>query len=108
MIMLKKVKEIFTSFKGPKILCGDFNLRPDTESIKMLESDMKNLIIEYGVTSTRSNLHTRLEKFADYIMASDDVRVNNFEVINKHVSDHLPLLLEFAVLDRPLRIYQSS
>lgn len=94
---MKKVKNIFTSFNGPKILCGDFNLRPDTKSIKMLEVDMKNLIIEYGVTNTRSNLHKRVEKFADYIMVSDDVRVNNFEVINKDISDHLPLVLDFSV-----------
>lgn len=93
---MKIVKEIFTSFDGPKILAGDFNLRPDTESIRMLENDMKNLIIEYGVTSTRSNLHKRPEKFADYIMVSGKVQVNNFEVIDRHVSDHLPLLLKFS------------
>ncbi|MBI4097444.1 MAG: endonuclease/exonuclease/phosphatase family protein [Candidatus Levybacteria bacterium] len=94
---MRKVKKIFSSFPGPKILAGDFNLRPDTKSIKMLEEDMINLIIEYGVTNTRSNLHKREEKFADYIMVSDKVRVNNFEVIDKHVSDHLPLLLDFSV-----------
>lgn len=94
---MEKVKKIFTSFNGPKILCGDFNLRPDTKSIKMLEEDMKNLIIDYGVTSTRSNLHKRVEKFADYIMVSDHVHVNNFEVINRDISDHLPLVLDFSV-----------
>ncbi len=94
---MKKVKKIFSAFSGPKILCGDFNLRPDTQSIKMLEEDMKNLIIEYGATSTRSKLHTRVEKFADYIMVSDKVKVNDFEVINEHVSDHLPLMLDFSV-----------
>lgn len=94
---MKKVKKLFTSFDGPKILCGDFNLRPDTKSIKMLERDMKNLIIDYGVTGTRSNLHKRVEKFADYIIVSDHVDVNNFEVINRDISDHLPLLLDFSV-----------
>jgi len=88
---MKKVKKIFSAFSGPKILCGDFNLRPDTKSIRILEEDMKNLIIEYGVTSTRSNLHTRVEKFADYIMVSDGIKVNEFGVINKDVSDHRPL-----------------
>lgn len=94
---MQKVKKIFTSFNGPKILCGDFNLRPDTKSIKMFEKDMRNLIIEYAVTGTRSNLHKRAEKFADYIMVSEDVRVNSFEVVNKDVSDHLPLMLDFSV-----------
>lgn len=94
---IKKVKKIFSSFKGPKILAGDFNLRPDTKSIKMLEEDMKNLIVEYEIASTRSNLHKKVEKFADYIMISDEIHVDNFEVINKNVSDHLPLLLDFSI-----------
>lgn len=93
---MKIVKKVFSKFKGPKILCGDFNLRPDTESVRMLENDMKNLIIEYGVTNTRSNLHKKTEKFADYIMVSNDVEINNFEVINKDISDHLPLMIDFT------------
>ena len=94
---MQKVKRIFSAFAGPKILAGDFNLRPDTKSIKMLEVDMKNLIIEYGVTSTRSNLHKRIEKFADYIMVSDGIKINGFEVISKDVSDHRPLILDFSI-----------
>ena len=94
--MSNKILEKTKDFKNV-ILAGDFNLRPDTKSIKMLEADMKNLIIEYGVKSTRSNLHKRPEKFADYIMVSDKIKVNNFEVIYRHVSDHLPLLLDFSI-----------
>ncbi len=93
----KKVKEIFDSFQGPMILCGDFNLRPDTKSVAMLEEKMRNLIVEYGITSTRSKLHKRTNKFADYIMTSDEVKVNKFEVLDEHVSDHLPLLLDFSI-----------
>lgn len=92
-----KVKEIFDPFVGPRILCGDFNLRPDTKSIRLLEENMKNLIIEFGITSTRSSLHKRKQKFADYIMISDEIKVNKFEAINENVSDHLPLLLDFSV-----------
>ncbi len=93
----KKVREVFDLHSGPKILCGDFNLRPDTKSMKILEENMRNLIVEYGIFSTRSKLHKRTNKFADYIMVSDEVGVNKFEVIDEHVSDHLPLLLDFSV-----------
>ena len=93
----KKIKEIFDVFKGPRILCGDFNLRPDTKSMRLLEENMRNLIVEYGIKSTRSKHHKRTNKFADYIMVSDKVKVNNFEVMNEHVSDHLPLILDFSV-----------
>lgn len=91
------IKQVFDSFKGPRILCGDFNLHPDTKSMRLLEEHMKNLIMEFGITSTRSKLHKRANKFADYIMTSDEINVEGFEVVNKNVSDHLPLLLEFSV-----------
>lgn len=93
----KKIKEIFDPFNGPKILCGDFNLIHNTKSMDMLEEDMKNLIKEFNIKSTRSKLHKRRQKFADYILVSDKVKVSKFEALNDVVSDHLPLLLDFKV-----------
>jgi exonuclease III len=92
---MEKVKQIFDEFNGAKILCGDFNLGPKTKSIKMLEDKFKNLIVEYKITNTRSKFHTRNEKFADYILVSPDVKINEFKVIDEQVSDHLPLFLDF-------------
>jgi len=93
---MEKVKEIFDNFNGPKVLCGDFNLHPDTKSVKILEEKMKNLIIEYKVTNTRSKFYTRNEKFADYILVSPDINIKDFSVLDEHVSDHLPLFLDFG------------
>ncbi len=56
---------------------------------------MRNLVKEFGVKSTRSKLYTKPVKFADYILVSNDVKVNKFDVINMEVSDHLPLFLDF-------------
>ena len=78
-----------------KILCGDFNLLPNTESLAILSEDMKNLVKDFDITSTRSKLYTKPEKFADYILVSPDVSVKKFTVMQDEVSDHLPLLLEF-------------
>jgi hypothetical protein len=93
----KKIKEIFDPFTGPKILCGDFNLIHNTKSMDILEQQMKNLIKEFNVKSTRSSLHKRKQKFAYYILVSDDVKINNFKALNDTVSDHLPLYLDFSV-----------
>jgi endonuclease/exonuclease/phosphatase family metal-dependent hydrolase len=91
-----KILEFLKTFNGPRILCGDFNLNPQTESIKKLErSGLINLIRKYNITNTRSKLHTRKEKFADYIFVSPEVKVNEFKVLDKHISDHLPLYLKF-------------
>lgn len=93
----KIVKKIFDDFSGPSILCGDFNLRPDTKSMEILEEKLRNLVVEFGYKSTRSRLHKRGEKYADYMMTSDKVNVIKFEVMDNSVSDHLPLFLEFTV-----------
>lgn len=92
----QKIKEFADTIQTPKILCGDFNLRPDTVSMKMLESGMKNLIEIYKISSTRTSLYQKEEKFADYVLTSPEITVNHFEVLSHEVSDHSPLLLEFV------------
>lgn len=92
----QKIREFLEQERDAKILCGDFNLRPDTESLSILEKDMANLIKTYNITTTRSVLYTRSEKFADYILVSPEIQVENFQVLQDVVSDHLPMLLEFS------------
>lgn len=98
---VKKVKKIIDSKKGAKILVGDFNLLPETQSIKIFESNMRNLIKEFNIEKTRSNLspfssRPDFQKFADYTFVSKEVQVKSFEVPQVEISDHLPMLLQFA------------
>lgn len=86
----------FADGKKKLILCGDFNLLPDTESLKILEEGMINLIRNYGIETTRSRLYTKPDRFADYALVSPDVCVQRFEVPYVEASDHLPLVLEFS------------
>lgn len=89
----KKVRENYDRMTGKRIVCGDFNLSPDTESLKIIGNGLRDLIAEYGVVSTRSSLYTKPLKFADYMFTSPEVEVEHFEVLQDEVSDHLPLLL---------------
>lgn len=91
----KRIKDFIDTVNTPKILCGDFNLKPDTESMKILEHNMSNLVILHNITSTRSSLYLKEERFADYIFTSNEINVKKFEVLKDVVSDHLALLLEF-------------
>jgi len=77
------------------ILAGDFNLNPDTQSIKMIEEfSLKNLIKEFSITDTRTSFYKKENRFADYIFVSPDICVKNFKVLPDEVSDHAPLYLE--------------
>lgn len=98
----KRQSEMITSFLNifdcPKILCGDFNLLPDTESVQMIENaGMKNLIKEYNIDSTRTELYKKPLRLADYIFVSSGIIVNEFKVLPDVVSDHSPLYIDFDV-----------
>lgn len=90
-------KEFLDAQEGETILCGDFNLLPDTKSLVILEKGMRNLIQENNITSTRSHLYLKENKFADYMLLSEGLRVNGFKVLPDPVSDHLALLLDFTL-----------
>jgi len=91
----KKARAFLDKLEGKKVLCGDFNLLPDTESLKILEEGFVNLIKTHGINTTRSSLYEKPDKFADYTLVSPDVKVERFEVPNVNASDHLPMELEF-------------
>lgn len=84
----------------PCIVVGDFNLLPKTESIKIINETMRNLIDEYNIKTTRPTFDDGLDKgdlVCDYIFVNDKVKVNDFKVVDNKVSDHLPLVLDFDI-----------
>jgi hypothetical protein len=99
----RQIAEFLTLEKGEKILGGDFNLMPQTESVKIIESaGMKDLIKSFNIASTRSDLNYEKYKsskvqlhFADYVFTSPGIDVRSFEVPRLNISDHLPLILQF-------------
>ncbi|MBM3256915.1 MAG: hypothetical protein FJY98_01115 [Candidatus Liptonbacteria bacterium] len=100
LLQSEKVLEFLKGEKEPKIICGDFNLRPDTQSFALLAEHMRNLVEEFSIERTRSRLSKHFNKkdfdaVVDYILVSHDVAVERFEVPNVEISDHLPLILEF-------------
>ncbi len=92
----KNILRFAMKLTGDYILCGDFNLLPDTESIKLFESHgLRNLIKEYEIISTRTSFYKKPEKHADYIFVTKGVEVKDFKVLPEEISDHAPLFLEF-------------
>lgn len=92
----QKIKNFLDNQTGEKILCGDFNLALNTQSVKILEENMINLIKKYNIQTTRNKHFPGTEKFADYTFVSPDVKVIDFQVPNIEISDHLPIILEFS------------
>lgn len=89
--------------KGMKIVGGDFNLLPETESVKMFEkASYQNLIKNYKIKSTRNHLAWdrfpgNKQVYADFTFVSPDVNVKSFSVPDIEASDHLPQILDIAL-----------
>ena len=96
LIQSDNITKFIKELSNPHVLVGDFNLLPDTQSLKKLEDfGLRNLIKEHGITSTRSSYYTKPARFADYTLVSKDIKVNEFKVLPDEVSDHLAMYLDF-------------
>lgn len=95
------IRRILDRHDGPVLLIGDFNLLPETESVRLLEAGLRNLVIERGIPTTRSRLNPyhgtpQEQPHADYAFISPGLRVAHFEVPDVQISDHLPMILDLA------------
>ena len=77
------------------VLCGDFNLLMETESMNILsKTGFQNLIKDRNIQSTRTAFYKKDNKLADYIFVSPNIAVKDFKVLSEEVSDHAALYLE--------------
>ncbi|MCL5784376.1 MAG: endonuclease/exonuclease/phosphatase family protein [Patescibacteria group bacterium] len=93
----KKINDLAKEVDYPVIIVGDFNLFPDTKSMRVFKTFI-SLVDKYNIQTTRpkSNELSHLERnVVDYILVSKGIKVNSFEVLDTDISDHLPLILDF-------------
>lgn len=94
-----RLAKVVTDIAAPGdriVLCGDFNLEPDSETFSILATaGLKDLVTSRGHTGTRTSYYHKPARFADYMLVNAFVDVRRFEVVmDPEVSDHCPLLLE--------------
>lgn len=93
----RQLVEFCARMRNQYVLCGDFNLLPDSKSLLMFEEfGLRNLIKENNITSTRTSLYPKEGRFADYAFVPKGVMVERFTVLSDEVSDHAPLLIEIV------------
>ncbi|MEK7615689.1 MAG: endonuclease/exonuclease/phosphatase family protein [Patescibacteria group bacterium] len=96
----ERVVEFLKTIQTPIIIAGDFNLWPETTCIQMIENrGLKNLITAYNITSTRPRDWPFPHPYADYVFASSNLQIVDFQALPDEVSDHLPLALDFAMVN---------
>lgn len=90
----KMIVDYIQKLQEPVVLCGDFNLTPDSKSIEQINNILINQVKKHDVLTTRTPL-THKSEVCDYIFTSPKIKVTNFQVLDDVVSDHKALLVEF-------------
>lgn len=94
---LKMSDTVVSHIRGHKnvILAGDFNLRPDTETIGTIENHLTN-VFKGELTSTFNMRHKTNPGYAtavvDMLFVSPHIKVINHYCPQVDISDHLPLV----------------
>lgn len=80
----------------PLIVCGDFNVEPESETIHILtEAGLTDLVTTRTTRGTRTSYYKKPRRNADYMLVNTYVEVVDFTVVfEPEVSDHCPLVLE--------------
>ena len=104
-----KILDTLATIEGEKIIMGDFNLLPDTNSVRLFEeAGFRNLVKDHNIQSTRGSQHKILhpefadlpdgfQEFADYTFVQPTLSVQHFAVPDLPISDHLPMILDCTV-----------
>ncbi len=79
-----------------RVICGDFNVGPDSETLNLLKAaGMVELVTSGGFPGTRTSHYGKAGRYADYMLIDRPDAVRAFDVVrDPEVSDHCPLTLE--------------
>lgn len=98
----KYIVEIARQNDIATIIVGDFNLLPESDSIKIINKEFINLLKINNIKSTRPDFNDNVDiwnNVVDYVFVNDKIKINNFTVIETNISDHFPLILDFDILN---------
>ncbi len=96
---LKQIVELhnlISNYKKPFIVAGDFNVLWGNEEIELFlkASRLQNVNKHKEFTFPSWNPQKEL----DFILCSENIKINEYKVIRTTLSDHLPILLDFETI----------
>ncbi|HEV7310493.1 endonuclease/exonuclease/phosphatase family protein [Ensifer sp.] len=95
--LLQLIRQVWPGDE-PLVVCGDFNVLPDSITFdRLAELGLTDLIVSRGHTDTRTSHYKKDGRFADYMLVNASVDVSQFDAVAEpEVSDHRALVLELS------------
>jgi endonuclease/exonuclease/phosphatase family metal-dependent hydrolase len=97
------IRQNLAASQHPKILCGDLNDVPNSYAYFTIKSDMNDAFLEKGkgwgktFISPSSRILSYLPTLRiDYILTDPEIRVDQFDRINRKLSDHMGLVTDLT------------
>ncbi|MFD0750653.1 endonuclease/exonuclease/phosphatase family protein [Mucilaginibacter calamicampi] len=91
------VKQHALACPYPYIISGDFNDTPSSFAVNQMEKGIKNSFREKGFGLGRTYNGDFPNYQIDYIMASNQFDVLNYDIIKQNFSDHYPVYADLAL-----------
>lgn len=93
--LVRLIERVWTG-NEPLVVCGDFNVLPDSVTFQTLgRLGLVDLVTTGGHTDTRTSHYAKPGRFADYLLVTPEVDVLAFDVVAEpEVSDHRALVLD--------------
>ena len=92
---LQDLYNLFDAVKKPKIVAGDFNAFWGEKELGLF---MAAAGLESANPEGRPTFPSHLPRYQlDFILHSPDIHVNNFEIPEVKLSDHMPLICDFDI-----------
>lgn len=97
---VSRIQQFLCQCTGPVILTGDFNCGPEEAAVQTLTAGLKDLQKVSGLEQLgtfRLN-DGQIGPRIDYILATSEFGVKNFQVLDTYVSDHLPVVALLSLM----------
>lgn len=95
---MKKVAEMAKKSTGPLIMCGDLNVEYNSPAMRELDF-LTDLTNTYHIDNTLVGLKFNGKVACDHILINDQVKIQNFIVEEKIISDHKALIAEIELIN---------
>ncbi|MBR5647862.1 endonuclease/exonuclease/phosphatase family protein [Candidatus Saccharibacteria bacterium] len=91
---MKNVVPLIKETSGPLVMCGDLNIIYAAPAMRELDF-LRDLTEENHVDNTLAGLKFGGKVACDHILVNDQINVSSFQIVDRIVSDHKGLIVEF-------------